>query len=162
RHHADVVPAADEVARDLRRVTRRPADVRGPDPRDDEDLHREAASLGAGLTVSRALSRRIRASRNAQRAAKTIVETSTAAPAPVAFTLERRMTTSGISTSDSTPCASTRRPGRPIETGSDFVQPSTNWIAPAIRIRRAASVAPAYCSPKIPRMSSGMKTKTGG
>ena len=51
-------------------------------------------------------------------------------------------TTSGTSTTVSRPCAQMRRFGRPIETGKLFVQPNTNCSAPAITIRRSASVAP--------------------
>ena len=43
----------------------------------------------------------------------------------------------------SSPCVTMRSRGRPIVTGSDFVQPRTKWIAAATSTIRAASVAPA-------------------
>jgi hypothetical protein len=48
-----------------------------------------------------------------------------------------------------------RRFGRPIDTGKLFVQPNTNCSAPAITIRRSASVAPTFFSVKNSRTRSG-------
>jgi len=49
--------------------------------------------------------------------------------------------TSGMTTTVSIPWVRIRSPGRPIETGSDFVQARTSWIAPAMSISLAASDA---------------------
>ena len=73
-----------------------------------------------------------------------------------------RITVSGSRTSASTPCATTRSPGRPIDTGNDFVQPSTSCSAAATRTIRAASTAPSYSEPKKTRTRNGIATmKTG-
>ena len=59
-------------------------------------------------------------------------------PAPVTPHSLPKTTISGSITTVSTPCATSRRPGRPIVTGNVFVQLSTSWIAAATRISRAA------------------------
>jgi hypothetical protein len=55
-----------------------------------------------------------------------------------------------------------RSRGRPIVTGSVFVQPIRNWIAAAIRITRAAVTASSYSEPKTTRTSHGIATKNTG
>ena len=55
-----------------------------------------------------------------------------------------------------------RSRGRPIVTGSDFVQPSANWIAAATRTTRAAVTAPSYSAPKTSSTSHGIAMKNAG
>ena len=55
-----------------------------------------------------------------------------------------------------------RRPGLPIETGNDFVQPSTSRRQAARSRIRAASVAGMYCSPSTTRTSQGISTQATG
>src|SRR5919198_637950 len=54
-----------------------------------------------------------------------MLETRTAAAAPVAPHSAPNTPASGTSTSISSPCVQIRSAGRPIETGKDFVQPYT-------------------------------------
>ena len=55
-------------------------------------------------------------------------------PLPSRPIRRRARATSGIATIVSSPCVTIRSRGRPMVTGSDFVQPSAKWIAAAIRI----------------------------
>ena len=94
--------------------------------------------------------------------AKTTVEASTATAAPVAPHSAPRAAASGIATSASIPWVTIRSRGRPIDTGSDFVQPIANWIAAASSTMRAAVTAPSYSLPKTTSTSHGIATKKTG
>src|SRR5262249_11441696 len=107
-----------QTSGELRRVTRRAADVRRPDPRHDHDSHEAVAVVARAATSPRNRSRKM-----LQRSTKPAVETSVATPAPVTPHFQPQTSTSGISTAVSRPCAQTRSSGLPIETGSDFDQP---------------------------------------
>ena len=139
-------------------MARRPAHVRRPDPRDDRAPSRDhrAASRRAATSTRR------RAIATAQAAANTTVETRTATAAPVAPHSAPSTATSGITTSASSPCVTIRSRGRPIVTGSDFDQPSANWIAAATRMIRAASTAPTYSAPNTSSMSHGIASSATG
>ena len=110
--HLDIVAAAEQEGRDVGCVARRPSDVRRPDPGDDEHLHG-----GRRLRRRADGSRRSRTSSTAHVRPKAIVATSIAAAAPVAPQAAPNRSSSGSSTTISTPCATIRSAGRPIETG---------------------------------------------
>ena len=92
---------------------------------------------------------------------KATLEISTAKAAPVAPHFAPSTPTSGTSRTISSPCVQMRRPGRPIETGNDFVQPNTMRIAPATITIRVASTAPAFFAEKSSFASSCVKTSSG-
>ena len=106
RHASTRWPRLDEPVGELGRVTRRPADVRRPDPRDDDHLHGHRARV-AGVCARGSRARRSR------RRAKTTVEISAATAAPVASHFEPNARTSGTTTIVSIPCVTIRSSGCP-------------------------------------------------
>src|SRR5437868_9715474 len=133
RERLDAMTATDKPRRELRRMRGGATDVRGPNARDDQHVH-----AGSSFAVPRS-----RPSCTVQNAAKTADEPINAAAAPTAPYNDANTITSGTSATISISCAAVRSPGRPIETGNDFVQPKTSWIAAATSISLTASVAPA-------------------
>ena len=53
-------------------------------------------------------------------------------------------------------------PGRPIDAGKDFDQPTISWIAAATRMMRAASVAGRYRAPKTSSIRLGISHQKNG
>src|SRR5262249_56569611 len=133
-HDLDLVPAPDEEPGHLGRVRGRASHVGRPDAGHDEDLHGATASGGCSDPRSRR-------STTVHRAQKTAVDASIAPAAPVAPQWEANTRSNGTKTAISTLWTITRRPGRPIDTGNDFVQPHTRRSAAATRTSRAASLA---------------------
>ena len=89
------------------------------------------------------------------------LETTTAPAAPVAPQSEPKTRISGSITAASIPEAQIRSPGRPIETGNDFDQPNTTWIAAATRMIRAAGIAGEYWSPRKNFTSQPIASSSG-
>ena len=161
-----VVTTSTSCPRSARKSASAGAWLAGP-PASGGQIPETTTTLTAGapapLGSPPCTSARRRAITTSQAPANTSVETRTATAAPVAPHSAPSTATSGIATSVSSPCVTIRSRGRPIVTGSDFVQPSAKWIAAGEQDRRARpSTAPSYSEPKTTRTSHGMATKKTG
>src|SRR5439155_14086486 len=115
RDDRDVMPALVKEPCDLGGVAGGTADVRRPDPRDDENPHAVAGTVGPrpGRRCSRTTTQ-------IQMPANTTLAASVAPAAPVACHRWPMTTISGTRNAVSIAYAMIRSPGRPIETGSDL------------------------------------------